>query len=187
MSSPPRSTRFQTEGQHSRAGLPQLRKQKKGLVVWVSSSSCAGGTPPYLAPYFAAKAGMDALAVVYSRELTRWGIETSIIFPAPSLVARTTLRTPVLQRTKRGSLSMKRVLIKDKGFADDVLNGFSSIVPPDAMSRALRTLSSRWSMLPLASDRSVCTTIQPRTGRKWSIWFWTASVPSFAGSASPTY
>src|SRR4030095_342729 len=57
------------------AALPQLRKQRKGLVIWVSSSSAAGGTPPYLAPYFAAKARMDALAVVYARELTRWGIE----------------------------------------------------------------------------------------------------------------
>jgi len=47
----------------NRAALPQLRKQRKGLVLWVSSSSAAGGTPPYLAPYFAAKAGMDALAV----------------------------------------------------------------------------------------------------------------------------
>ena len=57
----------------NRAALPQLRKQRNGLLVWVSSSSSAGGTPPYLAPYFAAKAGMDALAVVYARELTRWG------------------------------------------------------------------------------------------------------------------
>jgi NAD(P)-dependent dehydrogenase (short-subunit alcohol dehydrogenase family) len=65
----------------NRAALPQLRKQRKGLVVWVSSGSAAGGTPPYLAPYFAAKAGMDALAVVYARELTHWGIETSIIVP----------------------------------------------------------------------------------------------------------
>ena len=65
----------------NRAALPQLRKQGRGLLVWVSSSSSAGGTPPYLAPYFAAKAGMDALAVVYARELTRWGIETSIIVP----------------------------------------------------------------------------------------------------------
>jgi len=56
----------------NRAALPQLRKQRNGLVVWVSSSSAAGGTPPYLAPYFAAKAGMDALAVVYARELTLW-------------------------------------------------------------------------------------------------------------------
>src|SRR6201984_516571 len=44
-------------------------------------SALSGGTPPYLAPYFAAKAGMDALAVIYARELTRWGIETSIIVP----------------------------------------------------------------------------------------------------------
>jgi NAD(P)-dependent dehydrogenase (short-subunit alcohol dehydrogenase family) len=65
----------------NRAALPQLRKQGQGLLVWVSSSSSAGGTPPYLAPYFAAKAGMDAMAVVYARELSRWGIETSIIVP----------------------------------------------------------------------------------------------------------
>jgi NAD(P)-dependent dehydrogenase (short-subunit alcohol dehydrogenase family) len=57
----------------NRAALPQLRKQREGLLVWVSSSSSAGGTPPYLSPYFAAKAGMDALAVQYARELSRWG------------------------------------------------------------------------------------------------------------------
>src|SRR5207249_3582024 len=38
----------------NRAALPHLRKQRRGLVIWVSSSSSAGGTPPYLAPYFAA-------------------------------------------------------------------------------------------------------------------------------------
>jgi NAD(P)-dependent dehydrogenase (short-subunit alcohol dehydrogenase family) len=65
----------------NRAALPQLRKQRKGLVVWVSSSSSRGGTPPYLAPYFAAKAAMDSLAVSYAGELARWGIETSIIVP----------------------------------------------------------------------------------------------------------
>ena len=65
----------------NRAALPQLRKQGRGLLVWVSSSSSRGGTPPYLAPYFAAKAGMDALAVSYAGELARWGIETSIIVP----------------------------------------------------------------------------------------------------------
>lgn len=65
----------------NRAALPYLRERKRGLVVWVSSSSSRGGTPPYLAPYFAAKAGMDALAVSYAGELARWGIETSIIVP----------------------------------------------------------------------------------------------------------
>ncbi|QWW66925.1 SDR family oxidoreductase [Rhizobium sp. WYJ-E13] len=65
----------------NRAVLPHLRKQGQGLVVWVSSSSARGGTPPYLAPYFAAKAAMDSLAVSYASELTRWGIETTIIVP----------------------------------------------------------------------------------------------------------
>ena len=50
----------------NRAALPQLRKQKKGLLLWVSSTSTRGGTPPYLSPYFAAKAAMDALAVSYA-------------------------------------------------------------------------------------------------------------------------
>jgi NAD(P)-dependent dehydrogenase (short-subunit alcohol dehydrogenase family) len=65
----------------NRAVLPHMRRQKQGLLVWVSSSSSAGGTPPYLAPYFGAKAAMDAIAVQYARELARWGIETSIIVP----------------------------------------------------------------------------------------------------------
>jgi NAD(P)-dependent dehydrogenase (short-subunit alcohol dehydrogenase family) len=61
--------------------LPAMRKRGDGLVVWVGSSSTRGGTPPYLAPYFAAKAAMDALAASYALELARFGIETSIIVP----------------------------------------------------------------------------------------------------------
>ena len=65
----------------NRAALPHLRGQRKGLLVWVGSSSTRGGTPPFLAPYFAAKAAMDALAVSYSTELALWGIETTIMVP----------------------------------------------------------------------------------------------------------
>ena len=65
----------------NRAALPQLREQERGLLVWVSSTSTRGGTPPYLAPYFAAKAAMDSLAVSYAAELARFGIETSIVVP----------------------------------------------------------------------------------------------------------
>jgi NAD(P)-dependent dehydrogenase (short-subunit alcohol dehydrogenase family) len=114
----------------NRAALPQLRKQMNGLVVWISSSSAAGGTPPYLAPYFAAKAGMDALAVIYARELSRWGIETSIIVPGAFTGGTNHF-------AHAGSPADKaRVAEYEagpyKGFADDVLKGFSSIVPPDA-------------------------------------------------------
>ncbi len=65
----------------NRAALPILRRQGKGLVVWIGSSSTRGGTPPYLGPYFAAKAAMDSLAVTYAGELARWGIETTIVVP----------------------------------------------------------------------------------------------------------
>ena len=65
----------------NRAVLPGMRERGAGLVIWVSSSSVKGGTPPYLAPYFAAKAGMDSLAVSYAAELARWGVDTSIVVP----------------------------------------------------------------------------------------------------------
>jgi NAD(P)-dependent dehydrogenase (short-subunit alcohol dehydrogenase family) len=65
----------------NRAALPHLRHRDKGLVIWVSSSSVKGGTPPYLAPYFAAKAAEDSLAVSYAAELARFGIETTIVVP----------------------------------------------------------------------------------------------------------
>src|SRR6476661_2217487 len=114
----------------NRAALPQLRKQRRGLVVWVSSSSSAGGTPPYLAPYFASKAGMDALAVVYAHELSRWGIETSIIVPGA-------FTSGTNHFAHAGSPADKaRVAEYEagpyKGFADDIMNGFKSTVPPNA-------------------------------------------------------
>ena len=65
----------------NRAVLPHMREQRDGLIVWISSSSTRGGMTPFLGPYFAAKAAMDSLAVTYSTELTRFGIETSIIVP----------------------------------------------------------------------------------------------------------
>lgn len=65
----------------NRAALPHMRRTRSGLVVWVSSTSVRGGTPPFLAPYFAAKAAMESLAMSYAGELVRWGIETTIIAP----------------------------------------------------------------------------------------------------------
>ena len=119
----------------NRAALPQLRKQGKGLIIWVSSSSSAGGTPPYLAPYFAAKAGTDAMAVIYARELSRWGIETSIIVPGAFTGGTNHF-------AHAGSPADKaRVAEYDAGpyagFADQVLKGFASIVPPDADASAV--------------------------------------------------
>ncbi|MFF4037931.1 SDR family oxidoreductase [Streptomyces sp. NPDC001816] len=65
----------------NRAALPHLRERGEGLLVWIGSSSTRGGCPPFLAPYFAAKAAMDALAVSYAAELVRFGIDTAIVVP----------------------------------------------------------------------------------------------------------
>jgi NAD(P)-dependent dehydrogenase (short-subunit alcohol dehydrogenase family) len=66
----------------NRAALPHMRTAGgEPLIVWVGSTSTRGGTPPYLAPYFAAKAAMDSLAISYAGELARWGVETVIASP----------------------------------------------------------------------------------------------------------
>jgi NAD(P)-dependent dehydrogenase (short-subunit alcohol dehydrogenase family) len=114
----------------NRAALPQLRKQRKGLLVWVSSSSVAGGTPPYLAPYFAAKAGMDALAVVYARELTRWGIETSIVVPGAFTGGTNHFAHAGSPADKARAAEYEAGPYS--GFAEQVRTGFASIIPADA-------------------------------------------------------
>jgi NAD(P)-dependent dehydrogenase (short-subunit alcohol dehydrogenase family) len=119
----------------NRAALPQLRKQRKGLVVWVSSSSSAGGTPPYLAPYFAAKAGTDAMAVIYARELSRWGIETSIIVPGAFTGGTNHFAHAGSPADKARAAEYEAGPYA--GFGDQVLKGFASIVPPDADASAV--------------------------------------------------
>src|SRR5437763_11633720 len=65
----------------NRAVLPALRAQGRGHLVWIGSSSTRGGHPPFLAPYFAAKAAMDALAESYAAEVVKFGIDTTIVVP----------------------------------------------------------------------------------------------------------
>ena len=114
----------------NRAALPVMRKQRSGLLIWNSSSSAAGGTPPYLGPYFAAKAGMDALAVAYAKELTRWGIETSIVVPGAF-----TKGTNHFANASAPEDQVRTAEYEDgpfHGFGEQVKTAFASIVPDDA-------------------------------------------------------
>jgi len=114
----------------NRAALPYMRAKKRGLLVWVSSSSSAGGTPPYLSPYFAAKAAMDSLAVQYARELARWGIETSIIVPGAF--------TKGTNHFAKAGAPADQARMADyesgpyKGFSEQIQKAFSAIVPDGA-------------------------------------------------------
>lgn len=114
----------------NRAALPQLRKQQQGLLVWVSSSSSAGGTPSYLAPYFAAKAGMDSMAVQYARELSRWGIETSII--VPGAFTKGTNHFSHSGKPDDAARVAEYEAGPYAGFGEQVQKAFAEIVPEDA-------------------------------------------------------
>jgi NAD(P)-dependent dehydrogenase (short-subunit alcohol dehydrogenase family) len=119
----------------NRAALPHMRGQKEALLVWVSSSSSAGGTPPYLAPYFGAKAAMDAIAVQYARELTRWGIETTLVVPGAF-----TGGTNHFAHSGRPADTARAAEYDAgpyKGFGEQVLKAFAAIVPPDADAGAV--------------------------------------------------
>jgi NAD(P)-dependent dehydrogenase (short-subunit alcohol dehydrogenase family) len=114
----------------NRAVLPHMRNRGQGLLVWVSSSSSAGGVPPYLAPYFAAKAAMDALAVQYARELARWGIETSII--VPGAFTRGTNHFAHSGRPADEARAAEYDAGPYAGFGQEIQVAFAKIVPEDA-------------------------------------------------------
>ena len=114
----------------NRAALPQLRQQRKGLLLWVSSSSTRGGTPPYLAPYFAAKAAMDSVAVSYAGELARWGIETSIMVPGAF-----TKGTNHFAHSGTPADPARAAEYSEgpyKGFEEEILRGLAACEPADA-------------------------------------------------------
>jgi NAD(P)-dependent dehydrogenase (short-subunit alcohol dehydrogenase family) len=120
----------------NRAVLPHMRAAEQGVLIWVSSSSCAGGTPPYLAPYFAAKAGMDALAVLYARELSRWGIETTIVVPG-AFTKGTNHFAHSGRPADEARLAEYEAEGPYKGFGEEVQKAFAAVVPDDADPRGV--------------------------------------------------
>jgi NAD(P)-dependent dehydrogenase (short-subunit alcohol dehydrogenase family) len=117
----------------NRAALPHMRKAQRGLLVWIGSSSAAGGVPPMLGPYFAAKAGMDALAVCYARELAPFGIETSIVVPGAFTKGTNHFAHAGSPSDKDCAAEYEAGL--SPGFADAMLKALAETVPDDADPR----------------------------------------------------
>lgn len=126
----------------NRAALPDMRKRGKGLLVWIGSSSTRGGTPPYLGPYFAAKAGMDALAVSYAGELARWGIETTIVVPGSFTTG--TQHFAHAGKPADEAVASAYAAGPTKDISDQALKGLAALSPADAdpedVARALVTV-----------------------------------------------
>ncbi|MBB5064406.1 SDR family NAD(P)-dependent oxidoreductase [Granulicella mallensis] len=116
----------------NRAALPVLREQGKGLVIWVAGGEIPGGAPPYLGPYFAAKAGLDALAVSYASELARWNIETAIIIPGLLLSG---VNDFVSSESPSDTSRLKQYTSgPTSGLAKQVMKGFECSVAADAVA-----------------------------------------------------
>jgi NAD(P)-dependent dehydrogenase (short-subunit alcohol dehydrogenase family) len=117
----------------NRAALPALRERGAGLLVWIGSSSTRGGCPPFLGPYFAAKAAMDALAVSYAGELVRFGIDTAIVVPGA-------FTSGTNHFAHAGAPEDKQVFAAYEegpdapyaGFGEQIQQAFAAIVPPEA-------------------------------------------------------
>ena len=114
----------------NRAALTHFRKQRKGLVDWVSSSGTHGGTPPYLALYFAAKAAMDSLAVSCSSQLARWGIETSNLVPGAFTSGTNHFKNAGFPNDNERATEYDPTA--HKGLADQIQMGLAECNPPDA-------------------------------------------------------
>jgi len=114
-------------------------KQQQGFSSGVFSSSSAGGTPPYLAPYFASKAGMGRNGGTVCARTGAVGIEKPrSSFPAHHRRDNHFAHsgTPA---DKQRAPSMKRV--PTKAMKRKIQEAFAAIVPPDADAGAWRRQS----------------------------------------------
>lgn len=113
----------------NRAALPQLREQGSGLLVWIGSSSTRGGCPPFLAPYFAAKAAMDALAVSYAAEVLPFGIDTAIVVPGAFTTGTNHFANAGAPADRDRAEAYAQ---RHRPLMDDLAKRLAALIPPDA-------------------------------------------------------
>lgn len=114
----------------NRVALPHMRGLGEAEMIWVGSSSTRGGTPPFLAPYFAAKAAMDALAQSYAVELSRFGIETTIV--VPGAFTKGTEHFVHAGRPEDASRAAEYWVGPYAGLDQEILDRLTKLEPPDA-------------------------------------------------------
>jgi NAD(P)-dependent dehydrogenase (short-subunit alcohol dehydrogenase family) len=113
----------------NRAALPHLRRQRDGLLIWVGSTSARGGTPPYLGPYFAAKAAEDSLAVSIAAEVARFGIDSTIVVPGSFTTGTNHYAHAGHPQDTAVAEDYEQVYA---GVMDDLLKRQAALTPPDA-------------------------------------------------------
>ncbi|CDR16106.1 SDR family NAD(P)-dependent oxidoreductase [Streptomyces iranensis] len=141
----------------NRAALPHLRARGEGLLVWIGSSSTRGGCPPFIGPYFAAKAAMDALAVSYAAEVVRFGIDTAIVVPGAFTSGTNHFRHA------GAPTDTDRTAAYDKRYGTllaDLDQRLAALIPPDADAAHVADAVVRLVSLP-AGARPLRTHVDP--------------------------
>ena len=93
----------------NRAALPQMRKQRQGLLVWMSSSSSAGGTPPLSRAALRFQGGHGrAGRTVCPRTGALGGSKLQSSYPPRSLAVPATSHIPARRPTRSALPSTKR-------------------------------------------------------------------------------
>ena len=113
------------------------------------------------------------MAVIYARELTRWGIETSIIVPGAF-----TGGTNHFAHSGRPADEARVAEYEagpNKGLSEKILATLGAIVPPDADASAVAEASSRWWMRPSANGLSGSISTLPKMEPMLALLSWTAS------------
>ena len=111
------------------------------------------------------------MAVQYARELTRWGIETSIIVPGAF-----TGGTNHFAHSGRPADAARLAEYEagpTKGLGEEILKAFAAIVPPDADASAVSDAIVRVVDTPFGKRPSGCMSIPPRRARMSPLLSWT--------------
>ncbi|NUP18947.1 MAG: SDR family oxidoreductase [Streptomyces sp.] len=141
----------------NRAVLPQMRARRDGLLLWIGSSSTYGGIPPYLGPYFGAKAAMDHLAKSYAVELSRFGIDTALVVPG-SFTSGTNHFAHAMHPADTVTAEAYDAFYA--GLMDDVGKALAALAPADADVREVADAIVRIVDTP-KGERPFRTTIDP--------------------------
>ncbi|TRX88221.1 hypothetical protein FHL15_010910 [Xylaria flabelliformis] len=112
------------------AALPHMRRERRGHLVWIGSSSTFGCNSPYLGAYFAAKAAQDNLAQSYASELAIWGIETTIV--SPGVFVTGTNHFTDAAKPGRPEVAREYADGPTKDLGEQTLSGTAQLPPPDA-------------------------------------------------------
>jgi 3-oxoacyl-[acyl-carrier protein] reductase len=102
-----------------------IKSRTKGVVVNISSISACGNVGQ--TAYSAAKAGVNAMTVTWSKELSRWGIRTNAL--APGFISTDSTRKAVSEATLEHL--ERNTPLRRLGFTEEVAHAAVALIEND--------------------------------------------------------